>query len=497
MLLNINLFIWLTLLAYTIAAPMTVLKPSEDDFYSAPEGFEDQELGTILKWRKTPYQIKSIYFPVNIKNSWQLLVRSEDAIGDPVAVTATIFEPYNGNSSRLISYQVAEDSASFDCSPSYSFVGGGYHTVVAKAEMILIQTALNQGYYVVAPDYQGPNSAFTAGITSGMSTINVLRAVLGDQRRNETNIDPDAEVVLWGYSGGTIPSGWAASMAPWYAKDVNKHFKGAALGGWVTNITATAEIVEGSLFEGLVSAAINGLSQQYEEIADAVEEYLHPEKYDQFVAGRNECLIDVIFSFAYQSAFTGSNAYAQGGWGILEDPDVKEILEQNTLGLNVTEKFKPEIPLFVYHGIRDEVVPFKDAQRVYDIWCEQGIESFEFAVSNTTGHILEVIEGSGAAMQWITERFEGKPPTKGCHRQARLTNLFYPGSFSGVSDLLSALIRNIMGSPIGLYDEEVGKRSVVSEEEMILKRLFEYTDEEIFKRIIENNYPDVAQKFNL
>ena len=66
--------------------------------------------------------------------------------------------------SKVVSYQVMQDSASINCSPSYSFLyGASMNTVFAQLEMYVIDVALMKGWYVVIPDYEGPKASFTAG----------------------------------------------------------------------------------------------------------------------------------------------------------------------------------------------------------------------------------------------------------------------------------------------------------------------------------------------
>ena len=68
---------------------------------------------------------------------------------------------------------------------------------------------------------------------------------------------------MWGYSGGTIVAGWAATLQPKYAQELKKNLIGAALGGFVINITATAEATDGTLFAGLIPNALNGLANEF------------------------------------------------------------------------------------------------------------------------------------------------------------------------------------------------------------------------------------------
>ena len=104
--------------------------------------------------------------------------------------------------------------------------------------MYLMAPLLDQGYYVVSPDYEGPKLTFTIGKQSGQAVLNSIRAALKSGKI--TNIKDDAKVVMWGYSGGSLASGWAAALQPSYAPELGGNLLGAALGGFVTNITATA-----------------------------------------------------------------------------------------------------------------------------------------------------------------------------------------------------------------------------------------------------------------
>lgn len=86
----------------------------------------------------------------------------------------------------------------------------------------------------------------------------------------------------------------------------------------------------------------------------------------------------------------------------------------------------PDIPVFIYHGSIDEVVPIQNSNDIYKQWCQSNIKSLEFAEDLTNGHLMEGLIGTPAAITWITNRFKGLSPIKGCNHQKRLNNLFYP-----------------------------------------------------------------------
>lgn len=148
-------------LALSIKPP---LAPTQDLFYDVPANVSGYNNGDIIKWRTPPAQLRSIYFPMNVKNAWQLLVKTEDSFGNPTAFVTTVMEPYNAIPSKVLSYQAFEDSACLDCSPSYSVLyGASMNTIGIQYEVALMEIGLSKNWYVVLPDYEGPKSAFGVG----------------------------------------------------------------------------------------------------------------------------------------------------------------------------------------------------------------------------------------------------------------------------------------------------------------------------------------------
>lgn len=166
----------------------------------------------------------------------------------------------------------------FNCSPSYSLLyGASMTTVFAQVEMYLIDVALIKGWYVVIPDYEGPKAAFTDGNQSGQSTLDSTRAALNTT--NVTGIKEDAKVAMWGCSGGTIATGWIAALQPTYAKELKSNLIGGAMSGFVTNITSTAEGVDGTLFAGLTASTVTGLTQEYPQLHFIIKKLIIPSQY--------------------------------------------------------------------------------------------------------------------------------------------------------------------------------------------------------------------------
>lgn len=435
-----------------LAASLEVLKPTEDNFYNITSisNLVSAKEGTILKMRRTPHKVRSIYFPINVKDAWQVLVKSTDSQGNATAIVATIFEPYNADSSKLLSYQTAEDSASPNCAPSYGLLqGASMATVVTQAEMLVMGVALKKGWYVITPDYEGPKAGFGAGVQSGKATLDGIRAALSTS--NTTGIHKDAKVAMFGYSGGSFATGWATQLQPTYAKELKANLIGSCMGGFVNNFSLTLDSLEGTIYAGLIPNIISGLSNVYPEVEDAVQKHLIKNKTEKFDASYDYCLLTSVIHNFYSHFFEGPNKVFDTGYDILTEPAVKDIFDENTIAFN-NESTLPEIPVFVFHGTQDTIVPFSGSERVYENWCGRGIKSFEFAVDKTSGHLSEIVQGIPAGIAWLEKTFNGTKPYDGCSRTERQTNFEYPGTDRAIFDFLEAAAALFLGFDIGPND---------------------------------------------
>ncbi|KAK6465389.1 secretory lipase-domain-containing protein [Scheffersomyces coipomensis] len=430
-----------------IAAPSGLLTPSNDPFYTPPRGYENAAVGAILNSRATPQSVKSVYASVNAKNSWQLLVRSEDSFGNPNAVVTTVIEPQNADPSKLLSYHFFQNSGDFDCSTSYGLqVNSALMPVLqTQYEMFFLEAALQQGWYVVAPDYEGPKAAFTAGRQAGKAVLNSIRASL--QSNSVTGINANAKIALWGYSGGSIASGWAAALQPSYAPELSTNLIGAAIGGFVTNITATAVAVDGSPFTGLIPLALNGLSNEYSDISSIVQSQMSSSNYQSFSQANQFGMIPGALNYIGKTFFSG-NKFFNDGLAFFQNPTISSIFQENTLAISSSTEV-PQIPLFIYHGVNDAVAPLASAQRAYNNWCSWGSPSIELALDSTNGHVTEIFNGAPAAISWLNARFQGEAAVKGCTSTTRVTNLEYPGATTSMIFYFQSAFASLIDLPLG------------------------------------------------
>ena len=364
------------------AGPSGLVEPNDDPFYRPPAGFEASAPGTVFATR--PVNVNGLGLPVPA-DSTQFLVRSSDAKGAPTAVVGTLMipkMPYAGGTRPLVSYQPATDSLGDQCNPSYKLRAG------TEAELPLMMQALQHGWAVVVTDYEGPQNAFTAARMAGHGVLDGIRAALALPGTGLAGVQ--TPVGLWGYSGGGLATSWAAELAPGYAPELN--LAGVASGGTPADFQAAVRQIDGSIASGLVLLASTGLTRAYPEMLALLND-----------AGRDMvrrigdmCIGEAVstFPFRHLNEFTTSK-------DPLAEPVAKEVLELNHLG-----RLTPKAPVFLYHSVNDELIPFASAQALQADWCRAGghVTLYPDVASE---HSSLAVTGAPLAVGYLASRFAG------------------------------------------------------------------------------------------
>lgn len=124
------------------------------------------------------------------------------------------------------------------------------------------------------PDFEGPFASYGAGVQAGHSVLDSLRAVLS-VAGNYGFQTSKARTALWGYSGGSLATAFAAELAGAYAPSLK--ISGVIQGGLVPNvINSGAQISNVTGFTGLVIAGILGITSQHPEARAYIDSRLKP-----------------------------------------------------------------------------------------------------------------------------------------------------------------------------------------------------------------------------
>lgn len=374
-----------------------VTPPSDDPWYTAPAGYVNATPGAVLRVRPAPGNLTVT--TGNASAVYNILYRTTDSRYNASWAVTTLFVPESPVTSNatgsniLLSYQIPYDSADVDAGPSYA--------LYANPESD-IELALSNGWYVNVPDFEGPLASFTAGVESGHATLDSVRAVLNSGH----GLCSKTKYALWGYSGGALASEWAAELQVQYAPELQ--FAGAALGGLTPNITNVLLAVNGGAAAGLGPEGILGLASQYPELESFLKQSIKtsgPYNATTFFNAANQTLDEALVTFFNQQIID----YFTDGAEIFGNPAVQDpIYRDGLMGYHGV----PQMPLFAYKAIQDEISPIADTDELVSKYCNVGA-SIWYQRNTVGNHEIEQVNSDAAAFEWLAAALTGDVQT-GC-----------------------------------------------------------------------------------
>ncbi|GHB73130.1 lipase [Streptomyces cirratus] len=332
--------------------------------------------------------------PTNTK-AWKISYRSTTADGAPDVVSGTVIVPQDGRTGPrpLITYAVGTVGMGDSCAPSNNFPTG------TATEANLIQQLTLRGWAVVVTDYEGLGTpgvhTYTVGPSAGHAMLDAARAAL---RLPEAGLPANTPIGIMGYSQGGQASSWAAELQGSYAPELQ--VKGTATGGVPADLMKVADFNNGSYGSGLIFMAAAGQDAAFPELK--LDSYLNPAGKALVGGLREGCVaIDAIAgSFKRISDLTTRDPLAQ--------PDWRARLAQSRLGGTA-----PAAPVYQYHALGDELIPYTVGRELRSEWCARGAD-VEFDTVWVGEHVSGVISHSLAAGNWLADRFAGRATHANC-----------------------------------------------------------------------------------
>ncbi|CAD0111530.1 unnamed protein product [Aureobasidium uvarum] len=411
----------LALGALLLPTTLAAILPQYDPFYNAPAGYRNQAPGSILRTRRVVTSYIGL-IPDGVQ-AWQLLYRTTAINGTAIASATTVFKPLNAKLDSFVSFHTAYDGSSVTgaCDPSFNYqLLAPQIDLISSVEFFLLQAYLLDGHIVQSPDYEGPDAAFGAGRLAGMGVLDSMRAVANFKSTlGFTTSTP--KIVGYGYSGGAIATGWAASLISNYAPELN--VLGWAQGGTPANLTGTAVFIDGTLFAGFLPQALVGLSADsaYGAQLDPVyDRIITPDGRNILNVAEQICGVENLFTFAFQSV-QSTNVQTLGD-KVFYEPTIAGVLEKNVMGVNSDET--PKAPVYMYHATNDEVIPYANATTLYSDWCADGASVHLTTIANG-GHATTEIIGFVGAFNFVKAAFAGTVAS-GCSTSTELADTLDP-----------------------------------------------------------------------
>jgi hypothetical protein len=379
------------------AAPAS---PTTDPFYQAPPGLSSAAPGTVLRSRVVNVALGPVPLTGPAATAYQLLYRTNDATGEPVANVTTIVVPDGPAPSggrQLVSIGDAEDSVDPNCAPSYELQNGEQGDANLGVETALASTELAQGRDVVIPDAEGPQSEYIVTGMEGHATLDSIRAV---ERFPATGLGgPATPVGMIGYSGGAHVTASADELAPSYAPELN--IVGVAEGGVPVGNEDTVSYLNGSIGAGVLMATSIAINRAYPEL----------DLYSLLNA-KGRAFAQQVSTGCASSVFAAPFAHYDEYTTVPDAfhlPRVERIINRNALG-----HATPAAPTFVYNGIHDELIWIKPLDALIAQYCRAGARIEYFRDPAGIEHIQGVANFTALAIPYLTGRFAGNAVPDNC-----------------------------------------------------------------------------------
>jgi MYXO-CTERM domain-containing protein len=354
------------------------------------------DAGGVIWFRESTFADSAGGAPAEDVLAFQILYLSTTALGERNAVSGTLLvprAPYPGGPRPIVGYGVGTQGMGDACAASKGLVSGGtYDSGFARS-------ALDRGWAVAVSDYEGLGTpgehTYVVNLSLGHAVIDSVRAA---QRIPEAGLGEDSPVVFWGYSEGGAAVAAAAELAPSYAAEL--HVVAVASGAAPSDLIASGRYQDGQLGFGSVFIAGLGYQAAYPELQ--LTSNLNELGRSEGEWAKNACILDIIarFSGRKMSDYT------------LADPLTNDAfvarLEENRLG-----RRNPRVPVYLYHGEVDQVIPLAVGEALRDAYCAGGA-SVSWVTYPGAEHVLGQTQGFEAAEAWLAERLDGVPATTVC-----------------------------------------------------------------------------------
>jgi hypothetical protein len=287
------------------------------------------------------------------------------------------------------------------------------------------------------PDYEGLAGDFGAANQPGYIELDGLRAA---ERFDPLGITTAAAtpVALWGYSGGSLASGWGAQLQPTYAPELQ--LKGVAVGGFATNLQQAFVKINGGFAAGLIPSALPGILRSSPALAAAIAPYLTPAGAAMLAKSGSQCELKNVSAYPF---FNANSVLTVPLKTLLAIPAIASAIDALNLGATT-----PTAPLFVYHAVNDELIPVAGPDAIVKKYCAGG-DSVTYTRDLLSEHGALAVTGAPSALAWLHARLTGGAAPQGCTTKTVLTMALTASALGQEPEVVRSILLGLLNLPIG------------------------------------------------
>ncbi|WP_040786040.1 lipase family protein [Nocardia pneumoniae] len=322
------------------------------DFYDTP-ALDRSRAGDLVRTR--PVFVPQL---TSAAGAWQVIYISTNSRSERIPASGIVLIPdavAEPGATAILVYCSEFRGLGGVCAPSQLLAIG------TEPDTAGIEAALRRGWVVAIPDGEGlgltgggPHT-FLAARAGGRVVLDLARAVY-----RGANLDvPVAPVVAWGYADGGRAVAAAGELQPWYAPEVD--LRGIAAGAVASDLAALAPAFSRGVSAGLGLAGLIGLSRAYDQLP--LRHVLTENGVRAVAEAQHLTGIELLQRFPQPVAH----------WCRRPEP-WNDHWWRRVLALETLAHTMPAMPLHLYHGSGDEIVPVSAGRRTLIAYRQRGTE---------------------------------------------------------------------------------------------------------------------------
>jgi pimeloyl-ACP methyl ester carboxylesterase len=354
------------------------------DFYELTEPLPPGEPGAIIRTEETSAPSGT--------RAWRVIYHSRALGGADIAVSGVVVAPTGApppGGFPVLSWAHGTTGLADSCAPSRFGLGAALYWDI-------LPELAARGYVVAATDYEGLGTPglhpYIVGASEGRGVLDAVRAA-----RRIPEAGAGNRAVVLGHSQGGHAALFAGEIAPRYAPDVD--VIGVVAAAPPAELDSLGDQLEGSPFIGYSVAVLAAYSAVYPEAR--LEEVLTARALADIGVLEEGCVGDILSTYDRPPGqlFRGNR---------LERPPWPALFARNSPGRTST----PD-PVLIVQGTDDEQIPVEVVRALSQRLCTLGVTA-DLQVYRHADHGGVLSESRADVIDWIEDRFAGRPAVDGC-----------------------------------------------------------------------------------
>jgi acetyl esterase/lipase len=330
--------------------------------------------------------------------AYRILYRSTDFDGRPVAVTGALLFPPNppesGKRRDIVAWAHPTSGVVSRCAPTLLPDLTG--TIQGIDEMA------DQGYVVVATDYVGLGTPdahpYLVGESAAHAVLDSVRAA-----RDLADAHAGNRFAVWGHSQGGHAALATGQLAASYAPEL--HLVGVAAAAPATDLPALYDAdMNSASGRSITAMSVLSWSRVFKLPLDSL---VKPDAKPRFEALAKDC-IETINQFIKEDHDVKTLGHDFLTVDPVTYPPLRALMERYSAG-----PLPPSVPVFIAQGNADKLVRPSITRAYVTRLCKEGVR-VKLDVLDGVGHLTAGRDSAYAAVRWMTDRFQGRPPPSDC-----------------------------------------------------------------------------------